>query len=403
MTKGRRRVVATGGTAKGAAQSAGIDRLITLFTLRFRHNYYNAADGRCPDLSVVPTDSCAALMAGLGIIYRDQGDGFSVYIPQSRVAAMMDAIVKGYCADTAGRGCWTRLTFLMLLRNSDFVGITALPIDTSPMTDNLYASNLQTSAGAGCLLLGTNGIVGAADLHPVTNGSLALQSRWAGTVTAYDISGKPVASVDLSAGVPATLSFAGLPYDLYTISGTPRGVYTGPSSLAYVPASPRTSGVIDLLLTQPDAGVGDPAAFPVAMPPSPPPPGYVAPFAMPTTVNLVVQFEARETYWRYYVVSQSLRGGFADNLAISGEGTKFRKSIDTLPNGDLAVLFSATTSLPMEQRSSYRFSLAGQRRGANGSSDTISVDRLPVAPIAPVWPHKGGGALAGSSEIYVYV
>lgn len=403
MTSGRHRVVATGGAAKGATQPADIDRLIILFTVRFRHDYYNAADGKCPDLAVIPTDSCAALMATLGIVYRDQGDGFSIYIPQSRVAAMMDAIVRGYCADPAGRGYWTRLSFFMVLRNRDFVGITALPVDTSPMTANLYASNLETAARGDDLMLGTDGIIGAAALHRVTNGSVALQSRRAGTVTAFDISGKPVASANLSAGVPATLGFAGLPYDLYTIGGTPRGAYTGPSSLAYVPASPQTSGVIDLLLTQPDAGTGDPAAFPVAMPPFPPPPGYVAPAVMPKTVNLIARFAARETYWKYYIVSQSSRGGFADNLAISGEGTKFRKSIDILPNGDPAVLFSATTPLPMEQHSSYRFSLAGQRRGANGSNDAISVDRLPVAPIAPVWPHKGGKALTGNSEIYVYV
>jgi hypothetical protein len=399
----------TAGTARRsvakspAAAPADANRMMTLFTVQFRHDFYNAANGKCADFAVVPSDESAALMTRLGMQYRDQGDGFSVYIPQSRIPAMMDMIVANYCPDAAGRGYWTRLTFFMILKNTDFVGITALPIDTSPTAQNLYASNLKIAKGPAGLSLGGGSGLGAAALRPITNGRVALPARGSGVVTAFDIAGKPVASVDVKQGTPTTLSLAGLPEGLYTIAGSPRAAYGGPAPIAYVPASPLTSGMIDLLLTQPNSATGIPEAFPIATPPAPPPAGYVAPATVPQTVNLIAQFAARETYWHYYVVPQSSRGAFTDDLAIAGKDMQFLKSTDVLPNGDTAVLFSATSPLPMRQRAPYRFSLTGQRRGSNGSRDTITVDHLPGAPAAPVWPAAAGDPLTGDSEIYVYV
>ena len=93
----------------------------------------------------------------------------------------------------------------------------------------------------------------------------------------------------------------------------------------------------------------------------------------------------------------------SDDLAISGTGTSFSKSTEQLPNGDQAVLFTAGTALPLSQVSSYKFALSGQRQGTNGSRDDIAVAWLPSAPPTPVWPAPSGEALAGSSEIYVYV
>ena len=147
---------------------------------------------------------------------------------------------------------------------------------------------------------------------------------------------------------------------------------------------------------------GEASAFPVA--PMPPPrPGAPASSPAVAGVDLVLPFQPRETYWNYYICSQDRAAKFAPGLQISGAGTTFAKSTEQLPNGDSAVLFAAKTPLPLQQVSQYRFQLSGQRHGANGSRDAVSIAWLPAAPAWPVWPAPSGDPLAGSSEIYVYV
>lgn len=386
--------------ATAGAQST-LDPVRTLFSVRFRHDYYNATDDRCRDLVAVPTDDCAALMAQIGIIQVNQDAGFSIVVPQSRVGALVNAIVQGYCASGPGQGFWTRLRFLLVSTNENFVGITDWPIDTSPTRQALFTDNLAVHEQPDGLSLGDHGL-GAAALLPVTGGTISLPAGPVGTVTALDLSGAPVASVQRSATVPVILSLAGLPNDRYTIIGTPPEAYTGPAQLAYVPPASLATGMIDLLLTQPTADTGDPAAFPVPMPPAPPPPDYAQHPVPITPVALIAQFRARKTFWRYFVVPHAARGAFTDTLAITGQGTAFGKSKAVLPNGDAAILFSAETPLAMRQRSPHRFRLSGERHSPDGGQADISVDPLPCAATSPVWPVTEQ-PLTGTSEIYVYI
>ena len=120
------------------------------------------------------------------------------------------------------------------------------------------------------------------------------------------------------------------------------------------------------------------------------------------SVVLTLPFQARETYWNYYICSHDRAGGFSPGLKISGTGTTFAKSTEQLPNGDSAVLFAAADALPLRQLSPYRFQLSGKRQGSNGGRDSIALPWLPAAAASPVWPATGE-PLAGRSEIYVYV
>jgi hypothetical protein len=371
-------------------QTAPGDSLITLFSVQFRHSYYNASDDRCPDFRVAPTPDCAALMGRLGMIFRDQGVGFSVVIPGSRVGAMSHAIAADFCSAAEGHGYWTRLSFLLLLQNPQFLGVTALPIDTVPTRVNLFASNLQTTASALGLVLGTGPAAGPETLYPITGPNPPAPAS-AGPVTVRDISGATVCASD--AGQP--LSLAGQPFGFYTVSGKARG-RSKTLEILYTPGSARTMGLLDLVLTQPTPETGDPKAFPA------PAPGAVT--QAPQTVNLILNFDARSTYLNYYVVSPAPRELFSETLQISGAGTTFRQSQVALCDGQPAVLFAAETPLPLGQGPNYSFKLSGQRRGSNGGRDDVSVDHLPIAPATPVWPPPPSGkALTGLSEIYVYV
>lgn len=380
----------------------------TLFTVQFRHSYYNASGGDCPDFQVVPTPDCAKLMQSLGMVFKDHGNGFSVLVAAARADAMVRYVSSHYSASSPGKGYWTWLSFLLVSRNTGFIGITNLPISTNPMQQNLHVSNLETVWPGGQLVLGGSAGVGPDALYPITGPTLTVPTPRGKLLTLTDLSGATVPASVTANDSTTSFGLGNLPYGFYTVAFTtkagkpttpPKG-WTAPTDFLFVPAQPQSLCVLDLLLTQPLAGIGDPSAFPI--PPLPVPPLGAPAGVTLQPVSLVLPFQARDTYWCYYIVSKA-KGRLAGDLAISGSGATFAKSNESLPNGDAAVLFTANTALPLQQTSTYRFKLSGHRQGANGSRDQIKVAVLPAAPPTPVWPGPSDNTLSGSSEIYVYV
>lgn len=367
--------------SRKAAVTADTSALVSLFRVRFMHSYYNANGDRCPDFAITPTNETAALMRSIGFYIHDQGDGFIVALPRDRLGALASAVAGG---------SRQRLGVMLGLTNSDFIGFTALPIEFSPTRQTIYVSNLVTHGVGPARSFGAKAVIGADALLPITGPSVTFSSRRAGTVTVRDIFGQPVARVATAAGAATTLSLASLPCGRYTLSGVPAAAYVGPAAVALMPPTPVAAGLIDLVLVQPADGQGDPAAFPLSVDGTP-----IAP------VDLALRFEARATYWKYYVVTGEPANAALD-LSISGAGTAFTKGPAMLPNGDSATLFAATDPLPMRQHASACFSLSGQRGTGHGQRDNIHIARLPNAPSAPVWPAPRK-SLAGTSEIFVYL
>jgi hypothetical protein len=379
----------TQGTAASAA------RYLTLFSVSIRHDYYNDRHDRCPDLRVRPTPACAALMASLGLLFRDLGTGFAVLVPQAKAEALASYV--------AGRGpASTWLSFLLVPTNPQFVPITALPIDTNLRASNLHLTNLRTDAseqlpdGDGTkpdiVLTGTT--AGATALLPVTGSTLTVPTPTARTARLADLAGARVSAPASAAAGATSFDLSGFPYGLYSVryedsSGRPAAAPRGAQAEhLYVPTAPTSLCLLDLLLARPDGAEAHAAAFPLA--------GEAI-----RPVALTIGFTARETIWRYFVVAQGRSSRFAEDLAISGEAASFDRSGARLPNGEEAALFTASAALPLRRRSPHRFRLSGQRQNGSGARDEIEIDRLPTAPAAPVWP--SGDPLEGASEIYVYV
>ncbi|MES2442415.1 MAG: hypothetical protein V4574_06260 [Pseudomonadota bacterium] len=382
----------------------------TLFTVQFQHGYYNASGGKCPDFKVVPTPDCANRMASLGMLFKDLGAGFVVLVSTAKVPALINYVLSLYSSETPGAGYWSWLSFLLVPANPDFVGFTSLPITTNPMIQNLHLTNLATATAGDTLTLSGSAGPAAQTLYPVTGPSLSVPVPSGGSATLADLSGRTVSAASTTSDTATSFDLTNLPYGFYTIgflnaSGKvvppPKG-YTAPTEYLYVPASPLSLCVLDLLLAQPAKGIGDADAYPIPRLPVPPTADWASVVGPIQPVTLILPFDARDTYWAYYIVPQGA-GQFTADLTISGSGATFAKSTEELPNGDQAVVFTAGTALPLRQVSPYRFKLSGQRQGSNGSRDDIAVNWLPTAPHAPVWPTASGDTLSGSSEIYVYV
>lgn len=363
-----------------------------LFRVSIQHEYYNQSGGACRDFEVLPAPASARVMRSLGMLFRDYGAGFSVHIEASRIGGLIDYAKRRYRADADPAGYWSWLTFFLIPRSSSFIGITAMPLTASASRENAYLCNLTTHRSSGALVLGEPSWPEDA-LFPVCGATLSVSAPNGSTLTLADISGKTYTSIPAH-NRSGQFDLAELPYGKYSVTSSPPGA-AGEARVnaLYVPSRPTPLCVLDLLLTQPASGAGDVPAYPVVLSERP----------AIRAVDLTVAFQSRDTYWQYFIVSANASSGFGDELRISGEGVDFEKSLTTLPNGDSAVQFSATTALPLRERSPYAFELTGRRRSVHGSRDHVMIKRLPTAPAAPVWPAPSGDVLSGTSQIYVYV
>lgn len=291
-----------------------------------------------------------------------------------------------------------RLSFLLQTANPDFVGITALPIDTCPARQTIHVSNLVTFDDGSGRRFGTTAALDAQVLLPVTGANVTFATEAAGTVSALDLFGTAVAACTVAANGTGSLSLAGQPYGTYSLAGQPAEACGGEKTFAFMPQAARALGLIDLVLAQPAGSVAPAAACPVVIDG-----GQIAIH----TAELALVFAARPTVWTYYIVSQG-QGRFSPDLTISGTDVDrqvpmaFTKSEQTLPNGDAAVMFQAESAVAMRANPTARYSLSGQRSGTTGHNSQIIIARLPNAPSAPVWPLHGRSG-SGISEIFVYI
>ena len=408
----------TNGSVSGAlrsftySSSSSRHRYTRLFSVTIKHNYYTLEKGLCPDFSVVPTPTTATLMASLDLLLKDERTGFSVFYTSDSLPKIVSYLRREEQEAGSTPGFWSRLTFLLELGNPEFIGITALPIDTKSSKANLYGCNMQAHLEDGAALLPPGQYMDGHSLHPVVGSETTVNlPRTACRVTVADISGatvipqpgaKPVRIYRAPNGAKsARLDFSSLPYDLYTVVVTLRGRRKTEVRYPrlYVPSG-DSMALLDMLFTQPtresDGGIYPiPPLFDGAPPPDPRRCGNVA-YRLP--------FDARATYWRYYVVSD-VPGGSLSDLSIRGAGARFEQDPTPvpLPDGSSAIKFTSDTMLPLRQKSPQRFQLRGLRRDPGGHENVIALSRLPVAPAAPVWPALHHPDTTGTSEMYVYV
>lgn len=412
-----------GGTPKPGGQ---LSYSVPLYSVQLRHSYYR--NGLCPDFQFMPDAASAQLMAQLGMNFRNEQNGFAVYINVKKIPLLYKYIARQVAQD-ARAWCW--LSFLMVQVNPLFVGLTALPITATPANQAMWFCNTQAHARGEQTLLPPGKTVDASALYSLTGAQLVVDvpsgikpevkyiSGQTALCTPSDTAPEPLViprfyaqpakrmMMAMAAPPPAAITdryrfdLGALPHDLYTLTIKGHQSIPGfPRSYAYVPPAQDVFGIIDLLLVKParvKAGV-----YPVQG--SDPADGIV-------NITYTLPFDARETFWRYYVACQqqgeSLTPETSIELVAAGpaRGLSFSKSSAVLPSGAPATLFTASAALPLQQSSPITLRLAGGREGQDGHTNPLRIARLPVAPAAPVWPAEDHvrNPLGGTSEIYVYV
>jgi hypothetical protein len=413
-------------------------RFERLMTVSIRHSFYNASDELCPDFRIQPTAASCDLMESLGLLFRDEGSGFSVILDKRRLPGFLN-----YLRNQPGSsldGVWNRLSFALAVRNPAFVNITDMPIGTACGSGAFYMSNMtarQTRRGTIRLNPGT--LTNEAQV-PVTGS----QYRWvvkdprAQSVVIQDISGaivgcEPVywpsdshAQPQCPGPDPATpgverrdviyLNFSAVPEDKYQVEERgPTGaksVSLASTDVIYTFSGAPPLFFIDLLFTNPGISTG---VYPVEN----------LDEKQRTTVTPTqyqMEFRHRSTVWNYYVVST---GAPLSHLQIETVSQRAGRPPVTfsgptrvsLPDNKRADLFVSDTAIPLQERSASNFQLLG-RAGGLELRNGVLMNRLPVASSQQVIPHDSdyatgeqdgdGEAAAGPSkhdfsDIYVYV
>jgi hypothetical protein len=404
-----------------------------LMQVSIRNDYYNQSDNRCPDFAIHPTTATSVLMRKLGLLFRDEGAGFSVLYDVRREENLLNYLrmqVDTRKPAARRRGVWTRLSFVLCLKNMYFANFTRIPITTNPANRNFFFSNQNARRTAGGnVILNRGRRVSGRELLPVTAVQHAVPvSDKVEFVRVYAISGVeviceprcvvPGSTVEKKdsgksdgepmplAGLPEPvctdviyLDFSLLPEDEYTIErvgyhGKPVGKNR---KILYTASYPTPLCFIDLLFTDPDPKRGGDSheqprgVYPVR---------NLWPKSDTTvdTVDYHLEFRRRKTIWSYYIVPQPDSQMF-EQLEIVDVTRREREKPPRrkiqfagpccvrLANGSTAYRFISTEAIPLEQQSRFRFQLRGSRRGAV-PHEGVLVQRLPVASNEQVLPES---------------
>ena len=118
-------------------------------------------------------------------------------------------------------------------------------------------------------------------------------------------------------------------------------------------------------------------------------------------------FNARGTYWEYFVVSRDPGATLTDVRIEPATPDKVaflpRRNPDPLPDGSVPVVLRSNDTLALRQQPPQRMRLTARRTDAAGRTNQIVVSPLPVAPGSPVWPGPPKQQTTGVSEMFVYV
>lgn len=374
-------------------------RFAELARVTIRHTFYNAAGEECRDFDIRPTGYTAALLRQMGMLLKTRPDGFSVLYDTMRA----DRLLSYLRGEVNAFGAWTRMTFLLSLRNPDFVSLTDVPVGTNPSLENFYLSNREAHRWKGATLLNPGSRVTGAQLVPVTGGQLVeYVDDTVVRVKVRALSGETVLCKPRCVTAKAEPCDEGpgerrcvdalyfdlgtLPEDWYMVEkvGVEGPIPPGAHYL-YTSLYPMPLCFLDLLFSNPDGGRG--GVYPVTLGTKGGRPG-VAP------VDYTLRFARRSTWWSYYVVPRDPAAEMSElrveqnDDGPEGPGAPTARFLGpcrvVLPGGQRAWRFLSSTRLPLEQRSTLSLRLSG--RVAPMTYTEVLVARLPVASPRQVLP-----------------
>lgn len=397
------------------------------------HDFFNAQHNACPCFSAYPTAATVKLLANLGMVFRNESNGFCILYDRARTADIIAYLCRIAQDGSKRHEIWTRFSIILVNNDPRLVTITDFPLTADPRKRNLYFSNQHAHSEDGSIILSrgrqvtwketvevchSSYDVDVADVCPIPQADSAVELRaisgqvslkqcrcpeWPPTKSdtqALVKCGEPGISTKCQDIVH--LDLATLPEGRYDLLVTHCPEWTH-EPLLHTPAAPTPFCFIDLLLAMP----------------RPRPQGRrrgIYPVehmdyrcdgededAVIRSVEYRLHFGARSTLWRYYIVPRPVSVDFED-LAIEVVHAQTPVTFNgpvpvTLPNGSRAYGFEADKALALAQQSENRFRLLGHRTDVARHRQVL-LEPLPVASPSSVRRDERGQP---TSDIYVFV
>ena len=396
-----------------------------LMRVAFRHTYYNRSDDECPDFSIHPTRSSVALMNNLGLVFSDEGTGFTIGYDTRRTDSLLQYLRRQEWPEHSEH-CWTRLSFVLSLKNPYFLNFTDVPLGINPVNKNFYFTNRSAHLESNGEILLNAGRQELLPVVPVTFGVdvdrkvkevevqsvqqtdegsdeteickprcvpiRLLKGRNPDSITCREASECKGPKLDPLCRCTNRLflNFSQLPEDKYTIKQV---LYPSSTelpdefSVLYTESYPMPFCFLSLFFTSPKGE--KPKLFPVQ--------DLFTDEPKIESISYELRFERRSTFWNYFIVPPA--GESIEHLKINGEvGISFHGPCQViLPNQTKAYRFVSRKPLPLMEQSTFSFRLTGEIGHTN--QNTTLMKRLPVASATQVLQDELSNCLRLSESI----
>lgn len=349
-----------------------------LFTLHYWHHYFS--DRVCRDFSIEPTEATKDLMRNFRMVFKPVKDGVVVLYDKAKTDMLLRIT----------NPTPEKLTFIVRHTNPRFINFTEIPF--TPIETLFYFNNLKKNVSSlQEKLLHPQAFVAAAPETQVQRVTRVFEYTFDTPVAYQDITitdatGKEIVKKELGEGQESikktthTIHLGGMPFGCFTIKA--KGAKNVLQCYTTDFAFDKCFGVIDIYLNDaPDTanrlvdGKG----------------GMTSP-------DYYIQYNARVTYWRYYIVENDNVQYNAHQVLDKDKKIEFGSSAAvTLNNGRTATLITSKTPIPLKQYPVSKFELNMKR---NGKGTTATVN-LPLANVEVIKPDMREGKVY--SDIYVHL
>jgi len=443
-------------------------RYKTLMKVSFENSFYNGNDNQCTSFTVYPTIATHELIKKLGLLIRYNSSSFEVLYDEEKENLTQNLIKyllrkTGHESHTGEfKYTWKRLSFILSLeKDTEFLNFTAIPTNINPSEKNLYYSNAVKNFDSQC-----NEEVDVI-LHRQPSGGLKTVSSQYGVdvshkveyISVYNLSfdtdnqEKPVLRIPRC--IPYSLAqiktFSNVSYDemiayceehgidwknkqycsstitppdpdkpkhcfvcattlFVDFSKLEEGHYTivkedasgqalgKAQTVLYTEEYPVPLIFLDLMFSQPAANCE--GVYPVTELSGTP----ESPHGDIDTVDYSIQFNARKTFWQYYIVPKN---GFDtySNLSIRSledDGITFEGPVtEHLNNGSKAHVFTSNKKIDLLEQTTYRFELKGKHHLSERTKTLYKP--LPGADSQQLFKIFIEGQKENASKTYVYI
>jgi len=356
-----------------------------LFSVSCKHDYY--PDGNTSDLQFSPTAECQMLLKNLGLLFKQARGGFYVlYTPQDGVQHVLEKLTSSQT-----------FSFSIQFGNPSFFNFSAFPSQKSAQGgfQGYHFQNKGVSKKGEKCVLQQGDVVGEADLLSMRGQNfdykwetgkqpktIKVENEAGETVFEKQISDQPISGI--------FIQLSDKPNGKFSLIADERVV----EHFISVPNNPSLFG--GLLQIH----FGDIAA-----------PDYeLIKDGKITPQDYVIDFSARETYWKYFIAIRE-KDKYGKPEILKGNGkTAFLEAEDaTMPDGSSGYMIKSQSPIPLRQVYSETFKL--RLSPISSGIDPVTM-ALPCANPQGLSPEKKDGnpvldentqKPAFNSEIYVYI